>query len=293
MKLSRKKYALIPEDFTPAARIGLIAILFFLLAAPFSLFWSTLPLLLFIATCFIAPFLPGFSFFLPIVSRGPSNKQAVAITFDDGPNPVTTPALLGLLTKHKISATFYVTGSHAEQHPALVQKMVSLGHTIGNHSYSHDNFIMLKRSAVLKREIEKTQDVLSRLEVYPLTFRPPVGITNPKLGHILKKMKLYAVNFSCRAGDMGNRKIRHLSKKILRRLRSGDIIMLHDTPPRKGGMTTFWLNEIDRLLSEIRKKNLEIIPLATLIDRPVMARQEPVARPVARPDARPKTRLEK
>lgn len=276
MKPGRKNRTPIPKDFALAGRIGFVAILLSLLAAPFSLFWSTLPLLLFITTCFIAPFLPEFSFFLPIVSRGPSDKQAIAITFDDGPNPASTPALLDLLSKHKVSATFYVTGRRAEQYPALIQMMVSLGHTIGNHSYSHDNFIMLKRSVVLKREIEKTQEVLSRLEVYPLTFRPPVGITNPRLGHILKKMKLYAVNFSCRAGDMGNRKIRHLSKKILGRLRSGDIIMLHDAPPRKRGMNSFWLNEIDRLLSEIRKKDLEIIPLAMLIERPVMARRKPV-----------------
>lgn len=263
-----------------AYRIGAGAIVLSLSAAPFSLILAVLPLLLFIILSFTAPFLPGFSFYLPIVSRGDSDKKAVAVTFDDGPDPASTPLLLDLLAKYHANATFYVNGRRAEQHPHLIREIVSLGHTIGNHTYSHDNFIMLKSADALKKEIEKAQDVLNQLGVFPCTFRPPVGITSPRLNNVLKQLNMYTVNFSRRAGDRGNRQINHLSKKILQKLRSGDIIMLHDIPLGNEQMQQKWLTEVEHILVGIKKKKLTILPLADLIDRPIMAK--PIRVPAAK-----------
>lgn len=256
---------------TPAKIAGIIAIGAALPAALIHPLASAVPLLLFLIICFTAPLLPGFSFFLPIVSRGRTDTQAVALTFDDGPDPVSTPALLDLLDRHRASATFYVTGKRAEQYPELIRQMVDRGHTVGNHSYRHDNLIMFKRSAALKDEIVKAQHVLRELGVFPATFRPPVGVTSPKLGPVLRSLGMYTVNFNRRAGDRGNRQISAISRKILGKLRAGDIIMLHDIPPRNGGTLGEWLNEVDRMLCGIEEKGLKVIPLAELIGYPVMA----------------------
>jgi hypothetical protein len=97
-----------------------------------------------------------------------------------------------------------------------------------------------------------------------------VGVTNPKLGDILDRLGMYAVNFNRRAGDRGNRQVSKLSQKILKSLRSGDIIMLHDIWPRDEDKARHWLVEVERILSGIQDKHLKILPLATLIDRPVM-----------------------
>ncbi|MFO7713414.1 polysaccharide deacetylase family protein [Desulfosarcina sp.] len=258
------------RSLSPAARIGLSAICLALLTAIFSPLLAALPLLMFIMVCVAAPLMPACSLFLPVVSRGLPEKCAVALTFDDGPNPASTPQLLKLLAKYDARATFYVNGCRAEQYPDLIRSMLSLGHTIGNHSYSHDNFIMLKGGAALNAEIVKTQRVLNRLGVVPRTFRPPVGVTNPKLGDILDRLGMYAVNFNRRAGDRGNRQVSKLSQKILKSLRSGDIIMLHDIWPRDEEKARHWLVEVERILSGIQEKHLKILPLATLIDRPVM-----------------------
>jgi peptidoglycan-N-acetylglucosamine deacetylase len=266
---------LLSNRISLAQRIGISAILLSLVIAPLSLMMAVLPLVLFIVLCFAAPFLPRFSFYLPIISRCQSDKQAVAMTFDDGPDPASTPALLHLLAQYSVSATFYVTGRRAEQHPHLIRKIVSQGHTIGNHTYSHDNFIMLKSADALKKEIKKAQQVLRHLGVFPSTFRPPVGITSPRLSNVLDQLDMYTVNFSCRAGDRGNRQINHLSKKILQRLRAGDIIMLHDIPLRNEEKKQHWLAEVDHILTGIKKKKLSILPLAELIDRPIMANTEP------------------
>lgn len=276
MKNSGKQIRSVSSNrMSTAHRIGIITIVLSILTAPFSLKLAALPLLLFTVLCFTAPFLPGFSFYLPIVSRGPADKQAVAVTFDDGPDPASTPELVHLLSRYHASATFYVNGCRAERHPYLIRQMVSKGHTIGNHTYSHDNLIMLKSTGALKKEIDKAQRVLHRLGVFPCTFRPPVGITSPRLNSVLNPLGMYTVNFSCRAGDRGNRKINRLSKKILQKLRSGDIIMLHDIPLSDEKMKQYWLAEVERILTGIKKKKLAILPLAELIDRPVMVNTEP------------------
>ena len=231
---------------------------------------SLIPLSVFIALCGIAPFLPRFSFFLPIISMGNSGKPAVTITFDDGPDPVSTPAVLELLSKHKICATFFVTGKKASEHPGIVKEILTRGHTVGNHSYSHDNLIMFKSSKALIKEIEFAQDILGEFGITPLAFRPPVGITNPRLGQVLNKAGMYNLNFSCRAVDGGNRWIKNLSERILTRVHPDAIVALHDVTPRDDTLFSYWLNEVDLIFSGIREKGLAILPLSELIGRPVM-----------------------
>lgn len=233
---------------------------------------SAIPLAGFVALCVVAPFFTRVSFYLPIISRGRSGKNAVALTFDDGPDPASTPELLRLLSKHNITATFFVTGEKASRHPELIHEIVRNGHTVGNHSYSHDIFIMFKGSRALRREIETTQDVLKGYGVHPLAFRPPVGITNPLLRHVLRKSGMFNVNFSCRAIDAGNRRLQHLSRKILNRIRPDDIVVLHDVHPKNEDLFAYWLSELELIFSGISRKGIEILPLSEIIGKPVMVR---------------------
>ena len=258
--------------FSPAEWVGfgsiLIAVLLLLL---FVDVWISLILLLgFILLCAAAPFFPRFSFFLPVTSRGASNIKAVALTFDDGPDPLVTPQVLQLLLKYEVKATFFVIGKKAAEHPELIKEIVRHGHSIGNHSYSHDNLLMFRRRKTIANEIEAAQNVLSDLGIVPLAFRPPVGITGPRLRPALQNSGMYIVNFSCRAHDGGNRWIQNISKKILKRIRPGDIVLLHDVRPPKRSLLSYWLNEMDLILSGLKEKRLAVLPLAKIIGRPVM-----------------------
>ncbi|MCF8024653.1 MAG: polysaccharide deacetylase family protein, partial [Desulfobacteraceae bacterium] len=189
----------------------------------------------------------------------------------DGPDPHTTPYLLTLLARYKVPAAFFVPGCNARAHPELIEKILQAGHSIGNHTYSHDVLVMLKSGRKLAREIDAAQEVLKTTGVIPLAFRPPAGAINPKLGPILKKREMICVHFSRRGLDMGNRRIRGLSGKILKKISPGDIVLLHDTRPVSGDFQVeAWLEEIEKILAGITKKGLEIVPLDQLIDRPVM-----------------------
>ncbi|MDA8140196.1 MAG: polysaccharide deacetylase family protein [Desulfobacteraceae bacterium] len=249
--------------------IGTIALGVTALLALVDLRLALVPLAVFILLYLTAPFLYRFSFFLPIISRGHSGQQFVALTFDDGPDPTTTPILLDLLSAHDAPATFFITGRRAAAHPQLIQAILEKGHTIGNHSYSHDPLVAFKGAKRIFQEIDRTQRLLMEMGARPLLFRPPVGITYPRLGQVLDQLGLTAVTFSCRARDGGNRSIHHLSERILKRVRPDDIIMLHDSRPLRPEHLSRWLAEVAKILTGISQKRLRIRPLSDLIGRPV------------------------
>ena len=255
-----------PAHFTGFAAFHLYAILLFV-----DIRTAPLPLLAFLLACAVAPFLPRLGFFLPIVGRGKPGEKGVALTFDDGPDPEVTPLLLDLLDRHSVPATFFVTGERAARHPSILRDILSRGHAIGNHSYHHFPFLMLKGIRTLRREIESTQSVLAGFGIVPLAFRPPAGITNPLLRRVLLEQGMYCVNYSCRAVDIGNRRIGRLQETVLKAVSPGDIVALHDVAPRHAG-TERLLAEFDALLRGLKEKGLEVVPLDRLIGRKVMRR---------------------
>jgi peptidoglycan-N-acetylglucosamine deacetylase len=270
MKEDRGERGTIP----PATAAGLVAMLLALVLAAVRVEWAAVPLFIFVVLCIAATFHPDWGFILPAVSRGRTGRSAVALTFDDGPDPVTTPALLQLLDRHDVRGAFFVTGARADQYGHLIAAILARGHDIGNHSYSHDPFLMLRRTERLLQEVSATQTLLRRSGISPLAFRPPVGIANAKLAHVLREVGLYCVIFSCRAGDFGNRRIHGLAGKILKKVKGDDIILLHDVRPRGAGGVAAWLHEVDLLLDGLKNKGLEVIPLSVLMARPVMVKVE-------------------
>lgn len=240
------------------------------LLALFDMSLAVVPLFLFVVLCMVTPFLPRFGFFLPIISRGNSGHKAVSITFDDGPDPFTTEPLLALLDRHGAKATFFVVGEKAAAHPQLIHKILNHGHLLGNHSHRHDNLCMLKSRKYLFQEINAAQEVLARFQVKTLAFRPPVGITNPKLRGILKDLGMINVNFTNRGVDFGNRRLKGLSMRVLKHLQTDHIIAFHDIMPKRHANLQLWLNEIDKVLQGIENREMTVIPLSDLIGRPVM-----------------------
>jgi len=255
----------------PAAVTGIIllagsALIFVvnpLLAAAIALFYILL--------CVTASFFPQTNFLLPVISRGQSGENRVALTFDDGPAEPTTRQILDLLDKYSVRATFFVPGMNALRYPEIIKDIVSRGHSIGNHSLSHNPFLMLTSFNNLYREIYDAQEILRKMGIYTRAFRPPVGIVNPKLSPILEKLGMFCVTFSCRAFDAGNLHVKDLASKILEKVKADDIVLLHDVVPRRKEDITALLPEIERLLTGIIAKGLYIVPLADLINKEVMS----------------------
>ncbi len=262
---------LVKISFSQAEKTGFITLgMAFLLSFIYPAL-AAIPLFLFLLLCFGAPFFPGFSFFLPVISRDSAGMESIALTFDDGPSPSSTPILLDLLDRHSLQATFFVVGEKAAKYPELIREILARGHTLGNHSWSHDYFLMLRRQNNLQKDIHKTQEVLKALGIRPLVFRPPTGITGPRLEKVLTGEGLLTVTYSCRAFDRGNRNIQNLSGKILSNLQPGDIVMLHDLAPHRKDRLGYWQRELDHLFSTLTL-DYNPVPLEQLIQQPVMRR---------------------
>lgn len=157
-----------------------------------------------------------------------ANRQ-IALTFDDGPDPVVTPLILDILERNKAKATFFCIGYHAEQHPELIKRIVSQGHQVENHSYSHHKAFALRATKEIGKEISRAQEILSKLSGRsPRFFRPIAGIRNPLLDPVLSKLGLHLVSWSHRGFDTRLNNPDRLYRKLTNGLSAGNIILMHD-----------------------------------------------------------------
>lgn len=258
---------------TPCSQAEKVANISFIMALLLLLFYPnfvTIPLVFFLCCCLIAPFLPEWSFFLPIISKGLPGSKGIALTFDDGPSPETTSMILELLERYNFKATFFVIGEKAEKYPDLIRDILAAGHSIGNHSWKHDSLLMLRSQKTLHKDIQKSQQLLSSFGFRPLLFRPPVGITNSLLKSVLETENLETVTFSCRAFDGGNKRVTGLAKRILKKISPGNILLLHDLPPHGAQTVSALEDELTQLFSALQKNECEVLPLEVLIGKPVM-----------------------
>ena len=254
----------------PAVWAFILTLVFAALLAPYDRFWSFFPLVVFVLISLAAPFFPGWQFFLQTATHGPRARKQASLTFDDGPDEKTTPALLALLDKYGLKAAFFVVGSKAAEHSEIVKNILARGHEIGNHSMNHDPILMLRTSRTLSREIEGCNQVLRQSGITTLAFRPPVGIVNPRLKSVLDRLEMFCAGFSVRGGDWGNRKISGLAERIVKRIRPGDIILLHDCRPAEGREISAWLEEVEAVITGVRRKGIELVKLSDLLGREIM-----------------------
>ena len=215
--------------------------------------------------------IPRLGFFLPVVHRGQIGNKAVALTFDDGPDPRVTPAVLDVLARHKVSAAFFVVGSRVQAHPDLVTRMDREGHLIGNHSYRHawwTNFLWGKR---LRRELVRTQEaVASVIGRRPAWYRPPMGLTNPHLAGALRETGLTCLAWDVRTFDTGSQP-EQIKKRITGQVRDGSIILLHDrgrAPEEAAGL-------VNDTIALLRSKGYSLDRLDHLIGRPAYQGERP------------------
>lgn len=153
----------------------------------------------------------------------------VALTFDDGPDPETTPAILDMLDHHRARATFFFIGMAAERYPEIVAATAERGHLVENHTWAHPHGFAFLPPRALRRELESAQALLGRLTGRaPRYLRAPAGIRSPWLQPALARLELRLVSWTRRAFDTRTQDPRRVATRLLRHLAAGDILLLHD-----------------------------------------------------------------
>ena len=156
-------------------------------------------------------------------------RREVALTLDDGPDPAVTPRVLDMLDDYGIKATFFCIGRKAEQYPDLCREIAARGHAVENHSQQHRHYFSLLGPSGFTREIQDGQETLQRITgMTPRFFRAPAGLRNPFLDPVLAKLGLQLVSWSIRGYDTRTRDAAKVHRRLMRGLRPGAILLLHD-----------------------------------------------------------------
>lgn len=191
--------------------------------------------------------------------RNKKTKNAIAITFDDGVDNKITPKVLDVLKKHNAKATFFVIGEKAFQYKEIIQQIVNEGHCIGNHSYYHRwNFPLQTTSKTIK-EIAKCNQLLTDITGKHIhLFRPPFGVTNPIIGRAVRRLKLTSIGWSIRSFDTIGQEIPKVFRRISKKIKGGEIILMHDNRPYADIL-------LEKVLKEINKRGLKTVTIEELI----------------------------
>lgn len=170
-----------------------------------------------------------------LLTRGPrstGSRPRLALTFDDGPHPVHTPAVLERLERYDLRATFFVIGQQVERYPDLILRMTQAGHEVANHTYSHSEPSATPASA-LQEEVLKTDAILLGLTgSKATTFRPPKGeLSWSKLSRLWQLQKTVAL-WNVDPKDYRMTSMDQITAWCRSyRPSNGDIVLLHDVHP--------------------------------------------------------------
>ncbi len=225
---------------------------------------------------------PAAPWLLPVVTHGDRRRPAIALTFDDGPDPETTPRLLELLARHGAHATFFLIGSHAEQYPELVRRLAREGHEIGNHTYAHPRLLNLARSHPMQREIERGQQALQALAPSAATpsYRPPVGLKSPWLARVQRRLGLRVVLWSLHARDTGRATAEQVAHRVLTRIGPGDIVVMHDGHDICGRHRRTAVAALELVLPELDRRGLKAVTVEQLLGAQEAATGQDCASPM-------------
>lgn len=207
----------------------------------------------------------------PNLRRLPAASAArgeVAVTFDDGPDPVVTPRVLDILDRYQAKATFFVVGCKAAAHPDIIRTAVARGHRVENHSFRHANTFAFHGTGGMARDIEAAQHAIGTLTGRaPEYFRAPMGIRNPFLEPALARLGLRLVSWTRRGYDAVNGDAAAVLRRLTRGLAAGDVLVLHDgSPALMADGQPVVLAVLPQLLERIRTAGLTAVALPPAAD---------------------------
>lgn len=185
-------------------------------------------------------------------------KKYIALTYDDGPTPGNTSALLDILKENDAKATFFVLGMYAELSPEILKRIVDEGNEVGNHSFNHLRLNTLNDKE-LTNQIEKTNKLIEGITGRPVSLlRPPYGLRNKNVIGAAKKAGMSIILWNVDTHDWSEPGAKIVANRAISKSVDGDIVLLHDNC--KGSVKA---SEI--IIKELKKSGYEFLTVSDLI----------------------------
>ena len=210
---------------------------------------------------FLCPLSLSAKFDQPVVRAGDPNSKKIALTFDDGPHPYKTDAVLNILAKYGVRATFFVVGENVSYYPEPLRRAVALGHEIGNHTYHHALLSeTCEKSAA--EEIQKTEDIIFQTVGYRTKlFRPPEGAYNACALNVVKSKDYRVILWTVDTRDWENKSAETMVQTVMTNVKGGSIILFHDYMSKK----SHTLEALEILLPKLLAQGYEFVTVSELL----------------------------
>lgn len=183
------------------------------------------------------------------------DKKYISLTFDDGPNPETTPRLLDILKEKGVKATFFMLGQNVIKHESLVKRVADEGHEVASHSYSHPQLTGVDAQRV-KDEVQNTDKaIFHAIGKIPTDFRPPYGAVNTEVAAIIGKP---IIQWSVDSQDWQSHNAQAIIKRIDDTAYNDTIVLMHDIHPET-------VDAVATVIDHLRKEGYEILPSKQLL----------------------------
>ena len=192
--------------------------------------------------------------------RAKNSSKAIALTFDDGPDPVWTPKVLEVLKKYDVKATFFCIGDKVDKHPLLVKQLIEEEHLIGNHTYYHTSFFPLLSRKKMVAELQRCDEAIKNAVGEPVAlFRPPFGVTNPTIAASVRELGYKVVGWSIRSFDTVKSEREKVLRRILKKAHAGGVVLMHDNLENSD-----WL--VEQVIVNLHEQGYEIKRLDELFE---------------------------
>jgi len=228
---------------------------------------AALPAAGFAAVMLDGIFRPSSATFYPTISHGPRNRPNVALTFDDGPDPEVTPAVLDVLGKAGAHGTFFTIGRNLEHNLPLGRRIVNEQHELANHSWRHaywQNFYTKRAHAA---DLARNTAIIQELTGSPAEpwYRPPVGLKSPALARAALARQLNIVAWSVHSRDTVIRNPERIAAHVLHRVRPGDIVLMHDGHDLPGRHRPGIVAALPLILAGLAERGLTPVTVSQLL----------------------------
>ncbi len=196
-----------------------------------------------------------------LMAHGNPKLREIALTFDDGPSPGYTQAILGVLRHYHVRATFFMLGIWVQRYPDLARAVVADGHAVGDHTWNHPDLTGLSASQV-RWQLTRTRSIIQKITgVVPYLFRPPYEAFNRQILDIAHSLKLSTILWNIDPSDWARPGVSVIINTVLTNAQNGSIILMHDG----GGNRSQTVKALSTIIEHLQHRGFTFVTIPQML----------------------------